>query len=212
MKKKTAATVLAAGILAGAGTALTVPGTALAAGSSTSVTDRAADRINAIKDALKGLVGNGTITQTQADKVATTLAQSHLGFGRHGHGRFLPPEAVAQVLGMTPQQLHDAADSGKTLTQIAATKGISRTDLISKLVAAAKTQLAADLQAGRLTQAQYDNALSTLQARISERVDRPAGMHRGPGMGGPGDGDGDGPDGGPGAGPMTASPAPTTAG
>ena len=211
MKKKTAATVLAAGIIAGAGTALTVPGTALAAGStssSTSVTDRAADRLTAIKDALKGLVSNGTITQSQADKVATTLAQSNLGFGGRGHGpggRFLTPEATAKVLGITVQQLHDARDSGKTLAQIAATKGISKADLISRLVAAAKTELAADLKAGRLTQAQYDTVLSSLQARITERVDQVGGMRHGPGMGGPGDGDGDG------AGTSTAAPSPSAA-
>src|SRR4051794_31506649 len=194
MKKTLAATALTAGVLVGAGVALTAPGIALAADSSSTTataTDRAAARLSAIKDALKGLVTDGTITQAQADKVATTLSQADVPFGgRGGHGRggFITPEATAQVLGITVDQLRTAEQSGKTLAQIAADKGISKSDLISKLVAAAKTQLAADLKAGKITQAQHDAALTDLQARITERVDKLGG----PGHHGPGDGDGDG--------------------
>jgi hypothetical protein len=212
MKRRTAAAVLAAGVIAGgAGTALTVPGIALAADrtTSTSVADRVADRVTAIKDALKGLVSNGTITQAQADKVATTLAQSDPRPGRGGHGpggRLLTPEATAQVLGVTVQQLHDAQESGKTLAQIAASKGISKTDLITKLVAAAKTQLAADLKAQRITQAQYDAVLADLQSRITNRVDQVWGPGGGHGPRGFGDHDRSGP------GPATASPAPSATG
>ena len=179
MKKTTVAAVLSAGLLAGSGAALTAPGLAFAADSgtstSTSSTDRATARLTALKDALKGLVTDKTLTQAQADKVASTLAQSDLPFGRggrHGGGRFLSPEATAKVLGITVDALRTAEQSGKTLAQIAADKGISRSDLISRLVAAAKTQLAADLKAGRLTQAQHDAAVADLTTRITDRVDR----------------------------------------
>ena len=211
MKKTIAATVLAAGVLSGAGVALTAPGIALAADSTTgsaSVTDRAAARLTAIKDALKGLVTDGTITQAQADKVATTLSQADVPFGGpggrggHGPGGFVSPETTAQILGITVDQLRTAEMNGKTLARIAADKGIGKADLVSKLVAAAKTQLAADLKAGKITPAQYDAIVSDLQARITQRVDQ---------VGGPrhhGDGDGDGPAGGA---PSTtnASPSPS---
>jgi len=211
MKKTIAATALAAGVLAGAGVALTAPGIALAADSTTtgtSVTGRAAARLTAIKDALTGLVTDGTITQAQADKVATTLSQAAVPFGGpggpggrggHGPGGFVSPEATAKVLGITVDQLRTAEMSGKTLAQIASDHGISKAGLISKLVAAAKAHLAADLKAGTITQAQYDAALTNLQARITEHVDQVCGPHGGPGGPRP-DGDGDGP----------GTPAPTT--
>ena len=200
MKKTLAATALAAGVITGAGIALTAPGIALAADSGTTgttgstsstATDRAAARLAAIKDALKGLVTDGTITQAQADKVATTLSTADMPFGRPGgpggpgpRGP-LGPEATAKVLGITVDELRTAHQSGKTLAQIASAEGISKADLVSKLVAAAKTQLAADLKAGKITQAQYDAIVADLQARITERVDKVGGPgHHGPG--GPG--------------------------
>jgi hypothetical protein len=189
MKRTIAAGVLAAGIVAGSTAALVAPTIAIAADASTakagSATDRAAARLGALKDALKGLVSDGTITQAQANKVATTLSTADIPFGGGHRGRFgvLSPDATATVLGITPEQLRDARDSGRTLAQIAATKGISRADLISKLVAAAKTQLAADLKAGRLTQAQYDSAVSGLTTHIAEHVDQVGRPHHGPGPG-----------------------------
>ena len=192
MRTKIAAVALTAGLAAG-GVALVIPGSAFAAGSTTSTpstpttspptstTDPAAHRLSNIKDALKGLVSNGTITQAQADKVASTLSTSHRmrdGWpgGRGMRGAHLSPGALAGVLGITTTELRTQLQAGKTLTQIAQTKGISKADLIDKLVAAAKTQLAADVKAGTMTQAQADTATSALTAGITNRVDqvRPA--------------------------------------
>ena len=192
MRKKIAVAAIAGGIGLTGGM-LIAPSLASAAdgGSSTSVSGR----LNAIKDALKGLVSDGTITQSQADKVATTLDQNLPrrgpgfpgGMGMHGMrpfgGPHLHPADVAKILGITPQELRTQLESGKTLAQIAAAQGISKSELIDKLVAAAKADLAADVKAGRLTQAQADKISADLEARITERVD-----HVGPGprMGHPG--------------------------
>src|SRR3954454_25200418 len=127
MKKSIAATALAAGIITGPAVALTAPGIALAADSTTnssSATDRAASRLTAIKDALKDLVTDGSITQAQADKVATTLSQADVPFGGpggrgpHGPG-MLSPDATAAAIGITADELRTGVLSGKTLTQIA---------------------------------------------------------------------------------------------
>src|SRR3712207_9385859 len=111
MKKTIAATALAAFVSTGAGVALTVPGVALAADSTTttSAADRAAGRLSAIRDVLKGLVTDGTITQAQADKVATTLPPADAPFGgRRGHGRggWRSPAATARVLGLPGETIH----------------------------------------------------------------------------------------------------------
>lgn len=201
MRKHIITIALASGLGLG-GAALAVPGIASAADSATTTAAGGlADRVAHLKQALAGLVTDGTITQAQADKVASTLAAQAPPGGR-GHGPGGPgrvaPETVAKILGMTVDELRTAEQSGKTLAQIAATKGISKADLVSRLVAAAKTQLAADVKAGRLTQAQADGISANLSTRIGEMVDRvhpPRGMH------------GDGPDGPPPAAPSSSSSA-----
>jgi hypothetical protein len=200
MRKQMITIALASGLGLG-GAVLVVPGIAAAADSATTtVAGGLADRAAHLKQALAGLVTDGTITQAQADKVASTLAAQAPPMGRHGRGPGGPghvaPETVAKILGITVDQLRTAQESGQTLAQIAAAHGVSKADLVSKLVAAAKTQLAADVKAGRLTQAQADAISANLSTRIGEMVDRvrpPRGMH------------GDGPDGPPPAAPSTTA-------
>lgn len=184
MRKKTATALLVMSLLTGGGAALVTPGLAFAADSSTgtSVTDRAATRLSAIKTALTGLVDDKTITQAQANKVASTLAEAELGWGHGGRGGGrVSPEATAKVLGITVDQLRTSQEAGQTLTQIATAYGVSKADLIKGLVAAAKAQLAADVKAGQLTQAHADEKSATLLDRITERVDQAGhgGRHHG---------------------------------
>lgn len=167
MKKRTASLLLvsAVGVGVASTTALTP---ALAANG---VTTAASHRLTELKGALTGLVKDGTLTQAQADKVATTLDSTlPKGFGRGGRGPGL--SVAATVLGMTEDELRTALGSNKSLAQVAAAKGIDRATLISKLVAAAKTRIAADVTSGRLTQAEADERLKDLTARITEKVDR----------------------------------------
>ncbi len=168
------------------------PGLASAADSTSSTT--VSGRLAAIKDALKGLVADKTLTQAQADKVATTLdtALPHRGHGggRHGGGA-IGHTAVAKVLGITEAELHTQLEAGKTLTQIAAAKGIAKATLIDNLVKAGEERLAQAVTDGTLTQAQADVLKGTLKARVTAKVDRvghAGGGHRGGRHGGlPGD-------------------------
>jgi hypothetical protein len=204
MRKQMITIALASGLGLG-GAALAVPGIASAADSATTTAASGlADRVAHLKTALAGLVKDGTITQAQADKVASTLAAQAPPPGGRGHGPGGPgrlaPETVAKILGITVDELRTAEQSGKTLTQIAAAEGISKADLVSKLVAAAKTQLAADVKAGRLTQAQADAISANLSTRIGEMVER---VHQPHGM------RGDGPDGPPPAAPSSTTSTPS---
>ena len=191
MNRRASAVTLAAAMgLAGLG-AGAVLGSGVA-GAAATTTKTVKDRATAIKDALAGLVKDGTINQDQADKVASTLdkALPHggppVGFGGPGGGSGRGPleaglSETATALGMTQQDLRTALESGKTLTQIAQDKGISRADLVSKLVTLTKAKIAAAVKAGRLTQSQADMVTGQLQSRISELVDR---VHPGKALGG----------------------------
>lgn len=192
----------------GVGTGLGPDVANAATSTATVLTGRAA----AIKDALAGLVKDGTLTQNQADKVASTLDKAlPKGPGRFGHGgplvgpiRREGREAVAKLLGIPPQQLRTELQGGKSLAQVAQAHGVSRSALLAALVKAEKADLAAAVKAGKLSQAQADRIGQRLQTRISNEVDHVGGPLVGPGRGwgGRGDHDGDGPGG------STTAPAP----
>jgi hypothetical protein len=179
----------------------------VAASAATSGGTTVNQRLTAIKDALAGLVKDGTLTQAQADKVATTLDRTlpRRPFGGHGLRFGAGLDDAAKVIGISEDELRTELQSGKTLAEIAQAKGMSQSTLESKLVAAAKGRLADAVKAGRLTQAQADQITKDLQSRISDLVTRS----------GPIGGrmrhhvrDGDGPDGG--IPPVAPSTAPTS--
>lgn len=190
MRTKLATFALAGtlGLSGAAGVALLAPAVSYAAtGDSTAIG-------SALKEALAGLVSDGTITQAQADKVATVLEENRPGPGGrgpgghrgHGPGR-VDLSAAAEALGMTEAELRTAARDGKTLADLAAEKGVSEDALVDALVAAAKERLAAAVADGRITQEQADARAADLETRITASLDdelcRPGG--RGPRGGDP---------------------------
>jgi hypothetical protein len=151
------------------------------------------DRVEKIKQALQGLVDDGTITQAQRDKVATTLNDKLPPPGR-GPGKALRGiglDAAAKALGMTVQDLMTELRAGKSLADVAGEKKVPLTTLTGALQKAAEDQLAQAVKDGKLTQAQADARKAELPARIADEV-----QHKG---GGPGRGHGFGPGGRPGA-------------
>jgi hypothetical protein len=184
-----------------AGTALALT-PAEAATSSNPVTSRLAH----LKSALSGLVTDGTLTQAQADKVATTLDQQlpkrgpqgqglrgpdgqGMGgrlFGRDLRGPLARAEtAAATALHLTTDELGTQLRAGKSLAQIAATQKVSVDTLVTAVVDAEKAELAAQVKAGRLTQSQADSIGGTLTQRVTDLVNG-VGPGRGPGSFGPG--------------------------
>ena len=87
-------------------------------------------------------------------------------------------EAVADLLGMTRQEIYDARSSGKTLSQIASEKGISDQQLIDAIVTAKEETVTQALEAGQITQAQADQMLETITARTELIIDKPLGFSR----------------------------------
>jgi polyhydroxyalkanoate synthesis regulator phasin len=185
-------------IIAGAAGALTLAGLgvalpALADDDEPGVS--AASPEDRIRDALAGLVDDGSITQEQADEVATTLSAADLG-GHHGPGgpggRFAL-DTAAETLGMTEDELRTALEAdGASLASVAEAQGVAVDDLVAALVQAAQDHIAEEVTEGDLTQDEADQRLADLEARITDRVnstDLPV-PHGGPGRpGGEDDGD-----------------------
>ena len=194
MNKRTSGLILAGVLATGAvGAVAITPAIATASGTTvaTTSTNPVTSRIANIKSALKGLVTDGTLTQVQVDKVASTLGSKlpkpHLG-GPGGPGRPGGPgepggighaqtdAAAAKALGLTTDMLHDALHGGKSLAQVAKDQKVSVDALVKAMVTAAQSELATAVKNGTLTQAQADKMKSSLTERITDRINhvRPA--------------------------------------
>ena len=170
-----------AGVLTLGGVVVAVP--VLADTDSTTAADR-------VREALSGLVDDGSITDEQADEVATTLSGAGIG-GRGGHhGGRLALDAAASALDMTEEELRTALEpEGTTLADVAEAQGVGVDTLMDALVQAMEERLAQAVEDGRLTQEQADERLADLEERVAERVnsaDRGGRGHHGP-RGGDGD-------------------------
>ncbi|MBN1092891.1 hypothetical protein JKP75_10160 [Blastococcus sp. TML/M2B] len=172
----------AAGTLGLGGLAVAVP--AVADEGST-----AGSAVGRIADALSGLVSDGSITQEQADEVASTLSDAGIG-DRGGHRGGGPDlDAAATALGMTQDELRAALETeGTTLADVAEEQGVPVGTLVDALVSAAQERIAAAVEDGRITQDQADERLADLEQRITDRVDDPLPAPGDRGPGGPGRG------------------------
>jgi len=160
---------------------------------------RLADRTDRITEALTDLVAEGTITQEQADAVASTLASSealrgpggkghgggHGPGGPHGFGAFggfggfggfeILQEGLAtaaEALGITEDDLRNQLEDGDTLGEIADNADVDRAEFVDALTGFAEEQLAERVTAGDLTQEQADEIGARLEERITESLDR----------------------------------------
>lgn len=117
------------------------------------------------------------------------------GHWQHGFGgdmdRGMGGAAVAaKAIGISETDLTTALRSGKTLAQVAKSHGVAAAKVVDAMVADAKTKVAADVKAGRLTQAEADKLQADLQTRITDMVNGkfPRGGKGDHGFGGPGGG------------------------
>ena len=139
------------------------------------------DRLTAIKNALKGLVSDGTITQSQADKVAATLDQALPPgrFGRFGPRFGLGPpgllqdklDAAAKALGMTTDQVKAALRNGTSLAALAKQKGVAESTLVNALVTQVTNDIDQAVKDGKLSAAMATRLKTNLQARITRLVE-----------------------------------------
>lgn len=81
---------------------------------------------------------------------------------------------AAKALGMTADDLHAQRAAGKSLAQIAKEKGLSEGAVVDAMLASRKAALDERVKAGTLTQAQANEAIATMKARMAESIDRTA--------------------------------------
>ncbi|WP_092861370.1 hypothetical protein [Quadrisphaera sp. DSM 44207] len=176
MSRKAAAAAVA-GALGVAALGVGLPAASATTSSESSDDTSISDRVEAIKDALAGLVGDGTLTQEQADEVASTLEDSDAL--RHGpggwHGGHGGPwgglEAAATALGIEEEELRTALQDGASLAEVAEEKGVETSQLVDALVAEATEGIEDAVADEDLTREQADEILAELPDRVTQFVE-----------------------------------------
>jgi hypothetical protein len=139
---------------------------------------------NALKQALKNRVDDavedGRLTREQGERMKDRIDAGEMpffGLGPrvefHGPGKMFfhdKLDTAAKYLGMTPAQLREALQDGKTLAQVARDRGKSVDGLIDAYVEDAEKRLNEAVEAGRLTKAEKNEMLSGLRERLSDFV------------------------------------------
>jgi len=86
------------------------------------------------------------------------------------------PDNIAQILGMTAEELQTQLKAGTTLEQIASNKGVTLDQLKEKLLAKTKTELDNQVSQGKLTAEQAQSMLTRLQSMDLSKLGAGSGM------------------------------------
>ncbi|MGF1646098.1 MAG: hypothetical protein ACFCVF_04145 [Kineosporiaceae bacterium] len=148
------------------------------------VAEAVGDRLSKIRDALDGLVSDGTIDEAQADAVAETLDEAlpqrgsggpggHAGHGGHeGRGVGLALDEAAGLLGITADELLVELREGQSLTAVAEAQGVEVDTLVDGLVTAAEERIAERVADGDITQEEADERLTEVEERVTALVEQ----------------------------------------
>jgi hypothetical protein len=145
---------------------------------------------DAIGQTIDDAVKNGDMTQSQANAIKARLSANNggqacagglrgiPGIGRGGFGAFPRfaggnQDEIARALGISTAELRQDLQSGKTVKDIAASKGMDEAAFRSKLASVAKADLDPQVKAGKLTQKQEDAILQRIQSGTLPLWDRP---------------------------------------
>ncbi|HZR97928.1 MAG TPA: hypothetical protein VFE37_04430 [Chloroflexota bacterium] len=147
---------------------------------------------SAARTQLDQAVTDGRLTRGQADALLNVVQQfapqmitrtgpagGRLGFApgqgpreRQGGERGAMLQPVANLLGMTPQEIAQARRQGQSLAQIAAAKGVDQNTLVQTITGALKSRLDAAVAAGRLSQERADALYQRAQQQVPQMVTR----------------------------------------
>jgi hypothetical protein len=141
--------------------------------SSDAPTSHPGGRAAKVKNALDGLVQNGTITQDQENAVIQALKDS---LTSDGHGRLGPRARVARgmlkvaadKIGVQPKDLIAARRNGQSIADVANSKGVQPSDVVTAIVDAGNQRIDQALSNGHLQQDRAD----ALKAKLPQLADR----------------------------------------
>ena len=119
----------------------------------------------------------GTTTPTQADYQAWGCPVANGNY-----------EAVAGLLGMTAQEIETRLEQGKSLVEIAASKGVSEDQVVAVIFEPMKEFMKQQATAGVWTQAQLDSHLNVAEQHVRQLVNAKGGINGNGGCGGAGAG------------------------
>ncbi len=175
MKKLIATITIVLGLGAGAFALNTVlPAGAQTAPSTPAATTDPGCGHHVLKDALAGLVQNGTLTQAQSDAVVQAVQDTAKteGRGGAGHPRARIVEGAVKVaadtIGVTPQDLVQARQSGKSIADVANEHNVNPTDVVNAIVTAGNQKIDSLVTAGTITPDQASKA----KARLPQMADK----------------------------------------
>lgn len=125
----------------------------------------------------------GELTEEEAAALKKRLAageiplvgmplHGHHGAGEGGHFGHGPGglDAAASYLGLTEDELHEQLEGGTTLAELATAQGKTAEGLEQALLDAATADLAAAVEDGKITQAQRQEILESVEQRIDDLV------------------------------------------
>jgi len=116
---------------------------------------------------LSSLVADGTISQTQADKIAAKFTEKRAEHKAvRSQRRAAMTDVVTKTLGISKADLQAQLKSGKNLGQLA---GDKKDELKSALVAQIKKMSADAVKAGRISQERADK-MSANASKIADRI------------------------------------------
>ncbi|MCB1004799.1 MAG: hypothetical protein KDB35_11515, partial [Acidimicrobiales bacterium] len=93
----------------------------------------------------------------QGDQPAQEAPEQPDGEGcEHGGRRAARAEQLAEIIGISVDELHAAREAGQTPAEIADDNGVSRDELVSALITDAEEHLDEAVADGRLTQEEAD--------------------------------------------------------
>ncbi len=91
---------------------------------------------------------------------------------RRGNRGFRSSESVAEVLGLSTDELRTSRSEGMSIAAIAEQQGVAVDVVVDAIVDDVEERLAEKVAAGDLTQAEADEKLATADERALERIER----------------------------------------
>ena len=123
-------------------------------------------------------------SETPSTPVESQTPWGH-AWNRVCQGAGVVSDAIAELLGMTQEEIYAERLEGKTLSEIAAEQGVTDQQLIDAMLAGQQEVIAQAVADGRLTQEQADWMLAKMEAMAPYKISNPfgpGGMHAAGGM------------------------------